>query len=471
MNSFARILGSFLLLLQLVSKDARHPVNRAVVQVLRATCLIFLAIFAGGLGCLQAQNPPELFISLESEPQSKEYGTLFNLTIDSKVVAYNVASGAMSTSTTFGPYILSQGPHVVSETAGTGTNLANYVVKVGQDCHPVKHMDPLHHLSVNNEVVLALGDQKTCSITNLGPSDIRIFVSTNALTLPDAGTFTVQIVGGAASQPFTLGKFDHGAELRVSPGTYKVEQLPGPGTSVQNYTTFFVNDCAPDGTVRANPGSYVLCAIYDVVPDTSPPYDHSEDSLFVPPPGAYQCPLTVTIHDDPNHSSGFNGNPILFTTDGSTPTVHSELYTAPITVNNSETIKTVLVGVPSPGIPLFADGDTARYLCVNSCPATDPKPLVENAFMVAGANCGGNTQTKDFSGACDRGFVATCLVNPVENDGSIDKGSFSNNGSQCIGVPSGGCTCHVIATTPNDCSKSVTCRVDVKQSPTVCKVP
>ncbi len=90
-----------------------------------------------------------------------------------------------------------------------------------------------------------------------------------------------------------------------------------------------------------------------------------------------------------------------------------------------------------------------------TCPAA-ARTLVDTT-MNAGANCGGNTQVSDFgTPSCDPGFVGTCSAMRTSEA----------NGSQCIGTSFGGCTCHVIASTPKkDCTKSVTCRVIVTEQP------
>jgi hypothetical protein len=100
-----------------------------------------------------------------------------------------------------------------------------------------------------------------------------------------------------------------------------------------------------------------------------------------------------------------------------------------------------------------------------TCP-TAPRTLVDTTVQ-AGADCAGNTQVRDFgTSACDPGFVGTCSVTRNSED----------NGSQCIGTSFGGCTCHVIASTPKDCGKWVTCRVVVTEQPpgpipTGCQAP
>ena len=98
-------------------------------------------------------------------------------------------------------------------------------------------------------------------------------------------------------------------------------------------------------------------------------------------------------------------------------------------------------------------GCSSAGICT-TCPPP-PRTLVDTTFG-AGANCGGNTQVADFgTAACDPGFVGTCTAVRTSEA----------NGSACIGTSFGGCTCHVIAVTPKDCTKWVSCRVMVTEMP------
>jgi hypothetical protein len=72
---------------------------------------------------------------------------LFNLMIDGVVVRTNVNAGTA-------PQRVSPGNHTVSETGGTGTSLSEFRTVIGGDC------------TADGTVNLALGDNKTCTITN-----------------------------------------------------------------------------------------------------------------------------------------------------------------------------------------------------------------------------------------------------------------------------------------------------------------
>jgi alpha-tubulin suppressor-like RCC1 family protein len=73
---------------------------------------------------------------------------LFNLQIDGVTVRANVNGGST------GPQVVSPGKHTVSETGGTGTSLGALGTMIGGDC------------AADGTVNLALGDNKTCTITN-----------------------------------------------------------------------------------------------------------------------------------------------------------------------------------------------------------------------------------------------------------------------------------------------------------------
>jgi hypothetical protein len=73
---------------------------------------------------------------------------LFNLRIDGVTVAANINSGPT------GPHFVSPGNHTVGETGGTNTPIGAFHTVIGGDC------------AANGTVSLALGDSKTCTITN-----------------------------------------------------------------------------------------------------------------------------------------------------------------------------------------------------------------------------------------------------------------------------------------------------------------
>jgi hypothetical protein len=73
----------------------------------------------------------------------------FNLLIDSNAEAFNVGDGGST-----GSVEVEAGPHVVSESAGTDTDLSDYDSVIGGDAAP------------DGSVTLAAGESKTVTITN-----------------------------------------------------------------------------------------------------------------------------------------------------------------------------------------------------------------------------------------------------------------------------------------------------------------
>jgi Malectin domain/PA14 domain/Kelch motif/Glucose / Sorbosone dehydrogenase len=103
----------------------------------------------------------------------------FNLQIDGTTVATDVGHGGTS-----GARSLAAGTHTVSQTAGTGTSLADYLVEVGGDC------------TAAGAVTLAAGDVKTCTITSTrrsGPASTHV---SELLTTNSAGTPTATFSRG-----------------------------------------------------------------------------------------------------------------------------------------------------------------------------------------------------------------------------------------------------------------------------------
>jgi hypothetical protein len=94
---------------------------------------------------------------------------LFNLLIDAVVQATDVGHNG---TTGFVP--VNAGGHTVSETAGTGTVLSDYVAVIGGDC------------AVDGTVTLALAESKTCTITNTKKGMVQ--VEKTILGAPITGT-------------------------------------------------------------------------------------------------------------------------------------------------------------------------------------------------------------------------------------------------------------------------------------------
>jgi hypothetical protein len=105
---------------------------------------------------------------------------LFNLLIDGTSYASDVGNGGTTSAVTVSP-----GSHTVSETAGTNTDLINYVTTFSGDC------------DASGNVSVLPNQNKTCTITNTRRSTIIIEKQTS----PDgaAGSFLSPAIAGTIS--------------------------------------------------------------------------------------------------------------------------------------------------------------------------------------------------------------------------------------------------------------------------------
>jgi hypothetical protein len=164
-----------------------------------------------------------------------------------------------------------------------------------------------------------------------------------------ASGYTTSTVGSAA---YTINTPPAMPALSPSGGTYTTAQTVTISTTTPSATTYYTtNGAAPTtsspvysealtvaatATVKAiavaNNGlaSAVAAAVYTIVPPAVTP-------AFSPAPGTYSSAQTVTI------STTTPSATIHFTTDGSTPTTSSPVYSGSITVAASETVKAIAV--------------------------------------------------------------------------------------------------------------------------------
>jgi hypothetical protein len=81
---------------------------------------------------------------------------------------------------------LTPGSYIAGETAGTGTVLSDYVTNISGDC------------AANGSVTLALGESKTCTITNTKKGMVEVLKITNGQPRPDLDIrFTLYLDGGS----------------------------------------------------------------------------------------------------------------------------------------------------------------------------------------------------------------------------------------------------------------------------------
>lgn len=152
----------------------------------------------------------------------------------------------------------------------------------------------------------------------------------------DSGSTCPELTTSSAV-PATLAPGSSCAEL--------VSFVPVRTGSIPGSLTFMDNAIPPTQTVILNG---------NVEPTLSAP-------VITPAPGTYNSPLTLTMTDSA---------PIYYTTDGSGPTVNSTVYTGPVTVSVSETVKAIAIKPGFKSSPVI----TYTYHLVPAAPVFSPAP-------------------------------------------------------------------------------------------------
>jgi len=155
----------------------------------------------GAPGKVVITYTPPTFLTVKKIVIPDSDSGLFNLQIDGQTEAPNVGGGG-----TTGPILVSPGDHTVSETAGTGTDLTDYVTTIGGACNP------------DGSVTLSEGDSKTCTITNTKKGSITVTKIAN----PGDGPFEITLNGGN-SQFLSNGSYTYS---KLLPGSYTVAENP-----------------------------------------------------------------------------------------------------------------------------------------------------------------------------------------------------------------------------------------------------
>ncbi|MFQ5400208.1 MAG: choice-of-anchor Q domain-containing protein [Anaerolineae bacterium] len=164
----------------------------------------------------------------------------FALEIDGTAIVTDISSNGST-----GPVRLGVGLHTVSESAGTGTDLAHYDSVVGGDCNP------------DGSIMLAAGQMATCTITNTR----KPILTLEKILLPatDDGRFDLEIDGTAVITSVSNGSSTGPVLLTV--GNHTVGETAADGTDMRLYESDIGGDCQPDGTIQLSAGQTATCTL------------------------------------------------------------------------------------------------------------------------------------------------------------------------------------------------------------------
>jgi hypothetical protein len=182
----------------------------------------------------------------------------FNLQIDGATAGSgaNVGNGG-----TTGAVTVNTGTHTFGETAGTGTDLDNYVSS--SVC--LAGSTPVT-IVAGNTVNVAKDQSVVCTITNTRKTGT---LTVNKVVVPadDPGTFNLQIDGATAGSGANVGNGGTTGAVTVNTGTHTFGETAGTGTSLADYAA--ESSClvgstpvnAAAGSINVGHGQNVVCTI------------------------------------------------------------------------------------------------------------------------------------------------------------------------------------------------------------------
>lgn len=206
----------------------------------------------------------------------------------------------------------------------------------------------------------------TASTISLGLSSSNVVVGS---TVPVALMAQVAATAGSGTPTGVVAFY-------IGPNEVGSANLSG-GVATYNYNpaslavnTYSITAAySGDSTFAASTSS---AATLTVAPSTPP---HTSTPSFSVPPGNYTSAQTVTISDTTT------GATIYYTTDGTTPTTNSAVYSGPIAVNSSETIEAIAA---ASGYSQSLVGTAAYTINISQ-----PTPVISSlspAFTAAGGS-------------------------------------------------------------------------------------
>ncbi len=199
----------------------------------------------------------------------------------------------------------------------------------------------------------------TSSTVYAGPIAVPATETIEAIAAAPGDTTSALATAAYTIAAQTAAPISYPAPGNYSPGqvVYLADSTPGatiyyttngtvPTTNSAKYTGSFTIKVA--SAVRAFAvasgfaSSPIVTTVYVILPPTLPP-------SFSPPPGTFTTPQTVTLSDLAP------GAAIYYTTNGTTPTTSSTMYTVPITVSSTEVIRAFALAGGCSSSPIITD--------------------------------------------------------------------------------------------------------------------
>jgi hypothetical protein len=178
-------------------------------------------------------------------------GGLFNLSIGEHTEANEPCGGRI------GPLAVPVGTQKVGETAGTGTNLADYTTTIGGAC------------AADGSITLTNGESAICTITNVRkqpppepPPTQTATLEVKKICVPanDTHRFTLRL--DTELLPL-MGCGESTGPMETATGAHVVGELAS-GTNPADYETLIGGDCAANGSITLTANEKALCTVTNV---------------------------------------------------------------------------------------------------------------------------------------------------------------------------------------------------------------
>lgn len=269
--------------------------------------------------------------------------------------------------------------------------------------------------SSNSFAATTLGWNTSVSLaSNLNPSTLGADVTLTATVNPVSATGLVSFYNGSSLL----------AETPVGSGiaSFITGSLPAGSnslTATYNGSTTYFSSTSPVLTQEVFSGQ-------------------APAPTFSPVPSTYANAQSVTINDS------LSGATIYYTTNGTTPTTSSAVYSGPITVSATETIEAIAAeptsGYSASTVASAAYTITNGPFVTNALPATSPA-TVGTSVTITGGNFGsttqGGTSTVTFNGttAAPTQWSATSITTLVPLGATTGNIVVTVNGVSSVGFP------------------------------------